>query len=330
MKSLRLGIALLFCVVVVGIQYGIAQDLSGQLGKLVGKNAVNYVKPIVQGWGADLNSGFYHSADLHDILGFDIQLKVSAARLSDEDKTYDFEMPDQITYNAFTLRAGTDYEKFVRTPTAVGSKGETIVRTKSTSIVPNQEIARLPGGYDIPISPLIVPQAAIGLPFGLEVMGRFIPTTTISNEGTEIGKVNFLGFGVRHDIDQYIPVPLPIDLAVHFMTQKFNFKDASDNNLISANAMAYGLEASAKAAIFTLYGGFQLESSKFTIGPYTATYTEGTQTRTVRVNEFEIEGKNKSRFHAGLRLVLLIVNIHADYSFAETPVITVGAGITLR
>lgn len=329
MKSLR--IAILFCAaVVVSVQFGAAQDLASQLGKLVGKNAMNYVKPIVQGWGADLNSGFYHSADLHDILGFDIQLKVSAARLLDEDKTYDFEMPDQITYNAFTLRAGTDYEKFIRASTAVGSKDETIVRTKSTSIVPNQEIARLPGGYDLPISPLIVPQAAIGLPFGLEVIGRFIPTTTLSSEGTDIGKVNFLGFGVRHDIDQYIPAPLPIDIAVHFMTQKFNFKDAGDNNLISASATAYGVEASAKAAIFTLYGGFQLESSKFTIGPYTATIKEGTQTRTVRVDEFEIEGKNSSRFHAGLRLVLLIVNVHADYSFAETPVITVGAGITLR
>lgn len=336
MKSLRLGIALLSCVVVVGIQYGTAQDLSGQLGKLVGKNAVNYVKPIVQGWGADLNSGFYHSADLHDILGFDIQLKVSAARLSDEDKKYEFEMPSSISYEILpgvtrTFNAGEDYPARVTVPTAVGDKNEVIIKTYNNSKTGGErELFRHPGGYDIPISPLIVPQAAIGLPFGLEVMGRFIPTTTISSEGTEIGKVNFLGFGVRHDIDQYIPVPLPVDLAVHFMTQKFNFKDASDNNLISANAMAYGLEASAKAAIFTLYGGFQLESSKFTIGPYTATYTEGTQTRTVRVDEFEIEGKNKSRFHAGLRLVLLIVNIHADYSFAETPVITVGAGITLR
>lgn len=329
MKSLRRTFVLAV-LMAASVQFGAAQDLSAQLSKLFGKNAMNYVKPIVQGWGADLNSGFYHSADLHDILGFDVQLKLSAARLSEEDKWFNFEMPDQITYNAFTLRAGTDYEKFVRTPTAVGAKGETIVRTKSTSIVPNQEIARLPGGYDLPISPLIVPQAAIGLPFGLEVMGRFIPTTTLSSEGTDIGKVNFLGFGVRHDIDQYIPAPLPIDIAVHFMTQKFNFKDASDNNLISATATAYGIEASAKALIFTLYGGFQLESSKFTIGPYTATFKEGTQTRTVRVEEFEIEGKNRSRFHAGLRLILLIVNLHADYSFAETPVITVGAGITLR
>lgn len=329
MKSIRI-VVLLCAVALIGVQFSAAQDLSARLGKLVGKNAVNYVKPIVQGWGADLNSGFYHSADLHDILGFDVQLKVSAARLLDEDKTYDFEMPDQIIYNAFTLRAGTDYEKFVRASTAVGPKGETIVRTKSTSIVPNQEIVRLPGGYDLPISPLIVPQAAIGLPFGLEVIGRFIPTTTISSEGTDIGKVNFLGFGVRHDIDQYIPAPLPIDIAVHFMTQKFNFKDANDNNLISASAMAYGVEASAKAFIFTLYGGFQLESSKFTIGPYTATYQEGTQTRTARVDAFDIEGKNNSRFHAGVRLVLLIVNVHADYSFAQTPVITIGAGITLR
>jgi hypothetical protein len=331
MKHLRTVLSV--CIVaIVAVQFAAAQDLSERLGKLAASNAIKYVSPIVSGWGADLNSGFYHTADLHDILGFDVQLKLSAARLSDDDKKYIFEMPDQITYGAFTMRAGTDYEKFVTANSVVGPKDETVIKTKSTSLIPNQEIARLPGGFgfDPAFSPLLVPQAAIGLPFGIEVMGRFIPTTSITADGVDIGKVNFLGFGVRHDIDQYIPIPLPIDIAVHFMTQKFNFKDAKDNNLISASATAYGIEASARALIFTLYGGFQLESSSFDIGPYTANVQFGGQTTQLKDIKFTIDGKNSSRTHVGLRLVLLLLNVHADYSFGTTPVATIGAGITFR
>ena len=341
MKYFR-STVLLCCLAIAGTQAGNAQDLAEQLRKLAGKNALNYVKPIVQGWGAGLNSGFYHTADLHDVLGFDLQLKVTAAKLTDDDKFYQFEMPDELTYTipplgpTYTLFAGQDYDKFTRSSTVVGSKDETVLKTKPSSPVGEREIARLPGGFAPefpligPASPLIVPQASIGLPFGIEVIGRFIPTTTISGEDADIGKVNFLGFGVRHDIDQYIPIPLPIDIAAHFMTQEFNLKDAQDKNLISASATAYGLEVSTKALILTLYGGFQLETATFEIGPYTATFQEGSETRTILVDKFEVESKNTSRFHAGLRLVLAVINVHADYSFAETPVITAGIGITLR
>ncbi|HEY4613283.1 MAG TPA: DUF6588 family protein, partial [Bacteroidota bacterium] len=227
-------------------------------------------------------------------------------------------------------------DKFTRAATVVGAKDELVLKTRPSSLVGEQEIARIPGGFDVnfPVigaaSPLIVPQASIGLPFGIEVMGRFIPTTTIKGEDDDIGKVSFLGFGVRHDIDQYIPVPIPVDIAVHFMTQKFNFKDAQDKNLISASAVAYGIEASVNALILTVYGGFQFEQAKFEVGPYTATYKEGTVTKTVEVPKFEIESKNSSRALVGVRLVLAVINVHADYSFAETPVITAGVGITLR
>ncbi|MGH2569050.1 MAG: DUF6588 family protein, partial [Bacteroidota bacterium] len=271
------------------------------------------------------------SADLHDVLGFDVQLKFSAARLSEEDRFFNFEMPDEIPFGALTLRAGTDYDKVVRTSSVVGPKEETVVRTKPSSIVPNQEIARLPGGFDVdpPLSPLFMPQAAIGLPFGIEVIGRFIPTTTITAEGTDVGKVNFLGFGVRYDIDQHIPM-MPVDIAVHFTTQKFNLMDTKDNNLISASATAYGAEVSYKLLLFTLYGGFQLETSSFDIGPYTATVQYGNSTQEIRDIKFSVDGKNSSRALVGLRFLLAFVNIHADYSLAATPVFTVGAGITFR
>ena len=336
----------------VGVSFtAVAQDdLGKQLSKMVRENAPNYLTPLLSGLGADLNSGFYHSADLHDILGFDIGVKLTAAVVKDEDKTFDFLMPPSIRVPSgipgggdVVFLAGTHYPARVGSPTAVGAKNgvdiypTNVPSTTSTGVpIPTtvqntlkaQKILTTPQGFNLKGVPLIVPQAAIGLPLGFEVIGRFIPTVTIppSSFGEPVGKVNFIGFGVRHDIDQYIPL-CPIDIAIHFMTQKLTISDNNDNKILSGSGTAYGVEVSKGLALLTLYGGFQLEKSKWDIEPYTPDPSTGI---TTQIPGFSVEGKNKSRFHAGVRLLLLLINVHADYSFASQPVITAGVGITLR
>jgi len=312
----------------------IAQDdLGKQLAKVAGQNAVSYVSPLLSGLGADLNSGLYHSADLHEILGFDVGVKLSAVTPKDEDKVFDFVLPDQITYSGVTLQAGIDYDKVITgSPTALGEKSGREVKVKSTSsFVPlrGQTIFTTPQGFNLKGVPLIVPQAAVGLPLGFEVIGRFIPTTTVppSSYGDPVGKVSFVGFGVRHSIDQYIPL-CPIDIAVHFMTQKLTISDNDDNKILSGSGIAYGAEVSKSLAVLTLYGGFQIEKSSWNIEPYR--FSDPSTNTTVTLDGFSVDGKNTSRFHAGVRLLLLFVNIHADYSFAKQPVITAGVGITFR
>lgn len=309
------------------------EDLGKQLSKVAGTNAVSYLTPFLSGLGADLNSGFYHSADLHEILGFDIGVKVGATLMRDEDKVFDFILPDEINYSFgvqdnLKLRAGTDYDKVVpNTPTAVGDKTGKPVRVKPTSayaaVLGNTPIFTTPQGFDLTAVPLVVPQVAIGLPMGLEVVGRFIPTISLG----DAGKVNFLGFGLRHDIDQYIPL-FPVDVAIHFMTQKLTFSDQNDKKLLTGDGTAYGIEISKKLALFTLYGGYQIEKSSWDIESYE--YTASSSGSPVKVPGFSVEGRNTSRFHAGLRILLLFLNVHADYSFATQPVATVGVGITFR
>jgi hypothetical protein len=316
----------------VGVCFtAVAQDdLGKQLGKVAGQNAISYVAPLLSGLGADLNSGFYHSADLHDILGFDIGVKLSAALTTDEDKVFDFVLPDQIVYSGFTLRAGTDYDKVITgSPTALGEKSGVPVKVKQGRPLAGQTIFTTPQGFNLKGVPLIVPQASVGLPLGIEVIGRFIPTVTVppSSFGEPVGKVNFIGFGVRHDIDQYIPL-CPIDIAIHFMTQKLTVSDNNDNKILSGKGTAYGVEVSKGLALLTLYGGFQLEKSSWDVEPYK--FSDPSTGTSVQVDGFSVEGKNKSRFHAGIRLLLLLINVHADYSFATQPVITAGVGITLR
>jgi len=307
-------------------------DLSKQLTKVAGANAVNYLSPLLSAWGADLNSGFYHSADLHEILGFDVGLKAGAVLVTDQDKVFDFTLPDQISYTyqgvLFKLTAGVDYDKVISgTPTALGDPAGKAVKVKSTSaFVPlrGQTIFTTPQGFDMKYAPLLMPQAAIGLPFGLEVVGRFVPNITLPND---VGKANFIGFGIRHSIDQYIPL-MPIDVAVHFMTQKLTISDMNDNKILGASGTAYGIEVSKSLVLFTIYGGYQIEKSSWTLEPYS--YFDPSTSKSIDIPGFSVDGKNTSRFHAGVRLLLLIVNVHADYSFAQQPVLTAGVGISFR
>jgi hypothetical protein len=331
MKASRLSI-LAGLLMVSSISLYAQDDLSTQLSKVAGGNAVNYLTPLFSAWGADLNSGFYHSADLHEVLGFDIGLKAGAVLVKDQDKVFDFLLPDHITYNGITLQAGVDYDNVIPgSPTAVGaSSGKTVaVKVKQTSsFVPlrGQTILNLttPQGFDMKYAPLLMPQAAVGLPFGLEVVGRFVPNITLPHD---VGKVNFIGFGLRYSLDQYIPMS-PIDVAIHFMTQKLTVSDMNDNKILGASGTAYGIEVSKSLVLFTLYGGYQIEKSSWTLEPYS--YSDPTSRVSSNVPGFSVDGQNTSRFHAGVRFLLLIVNVHADYSFAKQPVLAAGVGISFR
>jgi hypothetical protein len=310
-------------------------DLGKQLSKVANQNAVSYLSPILAAWGADLNSGIYHSADLHDILGFDVGVKFGAVMVKGQDRAFDMVLPDKMTFTSnglpVTLTAGVDYDKVITgAPTVLGDLNGKPVIIKSTSpLVPlrGQTIFTTPRGFDVKYASLLMPQAAVGLPFGLEVIGRFVPSMTLLDNA---GKVNFIGFGIRHSIDQYIPL-CPIDISIHFMTQKLNISDMNDQKIVGARGMAYGIEVSKSLALLTVYGGYQLEQSEWDVENYTLDPSWAQMSGTpLQIAGFHVDGKTTSRFHAGIRLLLAVINVHADYSYAAQPVIAAGVGISFR
>jgi hypothetical protein len=364
MKSIFRFNASIICVLAFTGSIATAQDLQQQLTKLGKDAAVGYTSPLLSGFGNDLNSGIYYSADLHEVLGFDIGVKFAMSKITDADKTYNLTIPSMsvdpttIGINAvnvngviiaipagsnITLTSGVNYPSSITANSAVGPKDNTIVNTiggsqavisssnpllnGKTITLPSQpqQILLLPGGFDFGALgvPLPMPQLNLGLPFGLEFMLRYFPTTSYK----DAGKFNYMGFGLRYSIDQWIPL-CPVDLAVHFMTQKLTFKSSSDQDIFTGTATAYGVEVSKKLFIITLYGGFQMESSTLTLADYT--YAPDPTLPGVTIPGFEIKGSDKSRFTVGARLLLLFINLHADYSVATNNVLTLGAGITIR
>lgn len=351
MKHILKLICITILLSIVVTNFSFSDDLADQLTKVGTKNVQNYITPIFSGWGADLNSGFYHSADLHGVLGFDVGLKIGLALTKDDDKKYNFLTPDSViiqnpvTSGNFTLVAGKDYDReIVGAPTSVGAKDanlyvkmlepnpadadyvirkaiyDTLLARKG-----NDNLFPIPNGFNLPVVPLFIPQAAIGLPFGIEIIGRFIPTISAG----DAGKFNYMGFGVRYDIDQHIPL-CPVQIAIHLVTQKMNFKSKSDKDIFKASGTAYGVEISKRFVFITLYGGFQFEKASFTLSQIEGKFVTPFGETTFTIPETTYKGKNKSRLTAGLRALLGVVNIHADYSIAKSPVITAGFGISFR
>ena len=339
MKSFTRRLSLLVVVGLLGLSIAPAQDLGAQLAefaKLGTGVAKGYVTPLASGLGNGLNTAFYHSADLHSVLGFDVQVKVGISRVPDDQKTFTFDMPANISmpfsYNGTSYNVnfigGTDYDLKVTSQSAAGEDKVTTIATKTAkTIAPGitvpagTKIFELPGGTKLPVVGAIAPQVALGLPFGIEVMGRFLPTQSFDG-----GKVGLTGFGVRYDIDQWIPL-FPIDIAVHFATQKLSLKDGGDNDVLTASATAYGVEVSKSLLFLTVYGGFQLENSTITVADIKGASFAGTP---FTIKGFDIPGSNKSRVTVGARLLLLFINVHAEYSIADTPMLGAGVGITFR
>jgi hypothetical protein len=350
MKSIVRYLLVVACVVALASGLAQSQSLLEQLQRTTEQGLQGYLSPILSGWAADFNSGFYHSADLHDVLGFDVGIKVSAALIKDVNKTYSLAMPDHLDiiipgYYTGTLIAGQDYETNYTLPTAVGAKGKDedltayglgtyknvkVIRSRATTATGGQEIPLmvLPGGFDVPAVPLILPQLNLGLPFGIEVMVRYVPKRQVG----DFGKVSLTGFGLRYNVDQWIP-KLPVDLAVHFMTQKFKLSSTDinkqDHDFLDASATSYGLEVSKRFFILTLYGGFDIQKSSFTVSSIQLAPQPETPSG-LTVPGFTINGVNKSRGVVGVRVLLAIVNVHAEYSIAKQPMLAAGVGISIR
>jgi hypothetical protein len=341
MKSITRRLSILVIASLLALSIAPAQDLGAQLAefaKLGSGVAKGYVTPLASGLGNGLNTALYHSADLHSVLGFDVQLKVGISRVPDDQKTFTFDMPPtislpvtigSITQTVNLSAAAGDYDAKVTAQSAAGEDKITSITTKrnipvggSLGTIPaGTKLFDLPGGTKLPVVGAIAPQASIGLPFGLEVMGRILPTQEFDG-----GKVGLTGFGVRYDVDQWIPL-FPVDIAVHFATQKLTLKDKADADVLSASATAYGVEVSKSLLFLTVYGGFQLESSTIDVAAIKGANFAGTP---FTIPGFSIEGSNKSRVTVGARLLLLIVNVHAEYSIADTPMLGAGVGITFR
>ena len=321
-----------------------AQDLGETLEGIGPAYAEAYVQPLVDAFGADVNSGLFHSAKIGGgivpVVDLYLGVKVFGAFVTSADQTLDL---TYVAPQSFTASNGENYTVDVTysidgAPTVFGEDEAGVVVASinevvdagpdgqtgtSDDIVINEqtELELAPGLIQTSIAPLPMPQARIGSAFGTDLMIRFLPRIEMS----DLGSIGFVGLGLRHSVSQYVPL-LPVNVAAQLTWQKLGIQDADDEEVLGASMWALSVMASKSFLVASLYGGLQLESSSVDLD-YTFVDPDGELPD--QEISFSMSGRNKVRMVAGAALNMGPLVLNVDYNLGSVNVVTAGLGLTL-
>lgn len=256
-----------------------AQDLNETLSQVGEAYARAYVDPLAEVLGSHLNTGLFHTAGTsRKAFGVDVYIGVkgSASLLTEAHRTFnlvyqstvpldvDFagqiitmDVPATFTVSNAPSVFGDETEGVatisVDHDTTFSTLGLTIPVSFDSTLTPQETIGGI-GPLDV--APFAVPQIGLGTVFGTDVMVRWLPKLT----ATDIGSLELFGFGVRHNLNQYLPI-LPVDISIQAAWQRLTVDDAADSQIMNANTFAVNLAVSKRIGVLTVYGGVQSERS---------------------------------------------------------------------
>ncbi|TSA24225.1 hypothetical protein D4R71_07330 [bacterium] len=298
-KIVSIFLFIVFCS--VSLVHG---DIIKDLKQFGAENGEKYMKPFVTAFGSDLNSGWFSTAKTAP-LSFGLTFNAMLAVVPDDDKTFLIHNPDT------TLFEGESKE----TATAFGNEGAVFI-----SKVGGDPLI-FPGGADVGMVPLIVPQAHLGLPGGFEVEVRYFPPCEIK----DMGKISFVGGGVKYQVSKLIPMLSTIvPISIQGTYQQLKLGDE-----VTLNSTFVNIHASRGLVILplTIYGGIGYEHTTLEAKyEYTPPWYESLDPEP---QKFNITGDNNFRFTAGARLKILLLDVMVDYSVGKYQTVRAGVGFSI-
>lgn len=298
LKASLLCFLLVVCMALPARSQNPFEDAIKQLSS---DNVKGYLQPFINGFGANMNSGIFRTADVGTGLHLELRLIAMGTLIGDAEKTYSAVAPQP--YN----------QTPVQTATVFGGTGAIVTDPSGTLQYQFQN-----GQVKTSLIPLAVPQVTVGTFFGTQAMIRYIPIPEID----KFPKTTLFGIGARHSISQYLPT-FPVDIAAGFFYQSLTVGD-----LIDAKAFNIGAQVSKSYSIFTIYGGLQTESSSMTVKyTYTGPVPLGSPPNPSVSVDFD--GENKFRATAGVGLDLAILHLNADINLGKVTVVSGGIGFGL-
>jgi hypothetical protein len=302
----------------------------------------SYMSPAFKAFSAGLNTGWYNTGKTHSLGRPDLTFTVNTVLIPSSDRTMDL--------GSLGLQSVTYTQS--STPTFAGKSSLTPaqlnVMAKHSLTQQDTAIASftMPKGTGLGFLPVPVAQLGIGVPFGTDLIVRYIPTLTLGD-----GSIGLFGVGVKHDIKQWIPgiSALPFDWSVLFGYTSLNAsyrpepKTGSssifNDQEMTFNVSGYNLTTivSKKLSVLTVYGGLGYDAASTTLKvngtfPVVRSYNpDGTPKPETVVNpvDVSINTSNGAKITAGFRLRFLVFTFHADYTLAKYPIATAGLGLSL-
>jgi len=319
-----------------------------------------YLKPFGNSLGANLSAGWYNTAKVHKLGGFDLTFSLSVAMVPAADKSFD---PGKIGLSPFA--SVTPAGKLSPTLSGANSNGPNFSYVFQGHTLVSYA---LPKGTGVGIIPSPMLQLSVGLIKETSLSIRYVPSTKIGN----FGSIGLWGIGVQHGLKQWIPVinkvPFlnltfqagytklsnsenigikPGDIGSSDSTHDVNFWNGQKMNLTVTNFTA-NIIVSVDIPVITVYGGVGISSSKTNLAlvgnypipsSYDPIHNEGIVNKTnatqmkdpIQAHIGSNDGSlTKPRLSAGLKLKLGPIHIHGDYTYAYYSILSVGLGVSIR
>ncbi len=259
-------------------------------------NVKGYLQPIVNGLGANLNSGIYHQAPISK-LGFHLRLKFvgMGTLIGDGEKTYSALPPQPFN------------QERVKTATVFGGTGKEVQGPGGVTYQFQN------GQIKTNIFPFALPQLTIGNLFGTQAIIRYVPVPEIG----DFPKVTLFGIGAIHDIGQHF-ILLPVDIRGGAFYQTFTVGD-----IMEANTFNLAVFAGKTFFPLTIFGGLQYETSTIDLS---YTYTGPGTTANSNVS-LSLKGENTVRFITGFSINLPVISLQGDISLGKVTVVSAGLSL---
>lgn len=294
----------------------------------------NYFSPVFQGFGYGLNGGWVNTAKPHKTLGFDLTVTANLARVPDADLFFNFSNSD---YSNVQLASGTNADL----PTFFGPTTDPDDLPELVFNAGTEDEVRFtpPQGLDIESQfalnavPVPMAQLGIGIVKNTDIKIRWTPEVDLDGSGT----FKLIGFGVLHDVKQWIPglklVPIDLSAFVGYtsMTTEVIINDDPNNiqkGVFDVNGLVVQGMISKQLSILTVYGGVGFNTSTTSLSILGDFDTEGVDLPTDPI-DFDFN-TSSPRATVGIRLKLAVLTLHADYTLQKYNLITAGVGLSVR
>ena len=281
----------------------------------------HYLSPLGESLGFTLNNGWYNTARPHKFAGFDATITLNMLSVPDVKKSFNPNMIENFSSDN------------IATPTIMGKGNGGLIKYNGESFqMPNQESA---------ISFVALPTFNIGIGIfkKTEINARYLPTYKYGEGFIGRGEVNMWGVGFKHDILQWIPIigdAIPLSLSIQGGYTQLNSQMLILSQVAELNVQAMNANIILSRNFLMLTGyasiGYNSATTTFLTGenlPSTDYFNIGEVNFDIPI-EMVFESKNEFRSNIGVKLTLAVVAIHANYTFSEYPVTTIGVGVSLR
>jgi len=311
-----------------------AQDVVSQIQALAAENADGYASPLTEGLAYTLAAGYMDRSAPMSALGFDVGVRFLGSRPSREHRTFQAALPESIVFQHPTMGERTYHDPYrsrdgsLETPTIAGN-GEGVVLVPAGEFEadllaagenPDDYRVVFPSGLSLPVTPLVVVHASVGVGVGTEVSVRYLPGTEVA---PELGRVSSQGFTVSHLASRWVGLPVDLTAVVGYQTMRGEeFLDASGTHV--------GLTGGIGVGPMDFFGGALVRnaSSRLTYRVENPDDLPGLPEDGL---ELSVRSSTSSSpgYVLGARLQLLALNLSGHYTFGAHDVFSLKLGLGL-